>query len=85
MLVSEILWIHTAYVLCPFLLLACQLLLLLPIQFYRILFILDLYHRLIALYTLIILALFADSLFSLTLCLLLNYLSLALSCRVFRN
>lgn len=81
MLVSEILWIHTAYLLCLLsstLLLACQLLLL-PIQFYRILFILDLYHRLIALNTLIILALLADSLLSLTLCLLLS-LSLALSC-----
>lgn len=39
----------------------------LPIQFYRILFILDLYHRLIALNTLIILAFLADSLLSLTL------------------
>lgn len=89
MLVSEILWIHTAYVLCLLssilLLLACQLFAVLPIQFCRILFILDLYHRLIALNTLIILAFLADSLLSLTLMFTVKFIFSFVVSRVFRN
>lgn len=70
-----------------FLLLACRLpiVAVLPIQFYRILFILDLYHRLIALNTLIILAFLADSLLSLTLMFTVKFIFSFVVSRVFRN